>query len=235
MFTYYTIPFELILSWFLLTDYWIVFYGVFAQYLFFHAFSYFVVSWFYPSICFSYLSLYIAYRYLDPPTVSSPQKNVGKTKRRSLLSRFVRCELSWYVYGVVVVVCVCNIIPKTLPGSNEITGECRQLQLHMLDSFVVCNRTYTTFDTFGQPITRTIHPKRRQSIPMRTICHAAVTLSLFHHLCEDFKKNAAILMKSMKWNDKTGYPIVNMYQVMSHLPNLDICLTFPFQGLAAIH
>ena len=249
----YVVFLELVLAFGLMSSSPIVFYGCLVQFVFFHLVSSLVVSWFYPAICLSLLGFFVAQFCIEPPTsltaaaatttkataaMTSPsaskqreqqQQHQTSRRRSSLLKRLFTLKASKTVYVVLLIFGLCNVIPKLHPGKTSLTGECRQMQLHMLDASTECQLVLTGYDmrdpTQNTTFVLPVFHWQDTGVNRRIVCQPTTALAMYREYClmvRDLKADRMkivaknkypqeLLEMSLDWrvNRATGLPILD--------------------------
>ena len=130
----YVILLEICFSFLLLSRNKIVFWTVFAQFVIFHLFSFHIVGYFYPTIMFCLLTLFVLDKiYLQTSLlVNSPPI---KSKKIGIFA--------------LVFFAVAQVYPAVFHPDSAVTGEGRILSLNMLDGRAICENKLILRYKFG--------------------------------------------------------------------------------------
>lgn len=159
----YVIFLELVVVFGLLVRNRWIFWIAMLQFVAFHISSWTVVGFFYPSLMFGILTIFILTRYLPDPDPAD--------KRLSKLA----------IISVVAVFSLFQVVPYLFPGDRSITGEGRMFALHMFDTPPECSSWAVVHEPNGneQKI-----PLEVPYLPTRINCDPIVYFSLANALCD---------------------------------------------------
>ncbi|MCC7538637.1 MAG: hypothetical protein IT379_20600 [Deltaproteobacteria bacterium] len=129
----YVVVLELAIVWGLLARHRWVFWPALAQIVVFQLFSWPIVGFFYPTLMYCLLALFVLVRFVPAPGASAatdpaPHPVVALARRRAPRSTYA------YVVGFALL----QVVPLLFPGDSALTGEGRMFAIHMFDALAVC-------------------------------------------------------------------------------------------------
>lgn len=161
----YVILLELVIVFGLFSRKASVFWSSFLQIVLFHIASFWVVGWFYPTLMFLLLSVFVVTR--ENPELRSP----GLRSRGMLQPAIWLAALSLFQ------------LPRFLfPGASALTGEGRLFALNMFDAPMECRATLTRVAGDGTRITLPLSPAH---VNTRTMCEPLVYAEYGRRLCRN--------------------------------------------------
>jgi hypothetical protein len=176
-----------------------LFWATLGQLLLFHAMSYPIVGFYYPSLMAALLSIFPLTRLLD-----------GDADRPSLAALWTGRE-PLPTYALLTGFSILQLVPHMFPGDSAITGEGRLFALHMFDARVVCEAHVTVHDGQGGSRRVSIVPL----VPARVRCDPIVYLSVARALCRQGAehgrwKELDLSVRSRRVTQKVLRPVVEV-------------------------
>lgn len=172
---YYVIFLELIFVFGLIHPNKWVRWGALAQFLFFHAFSWHIVGFFYPMVMFSLLGTFLVEEYFL-------YKDKGQIKNRLL--NLVSGKETKTVYGVLALFTFLQVLPFTMVSDPSLSGVARLSSLNMFDSKTKCHSLMVAKTKNGS---FHIRPNIK-NLGVRLRCDPLVFLNQAHQLCRKNKE-----------------------------------------------
>ena len=147
-----------------------------VQLFLFHLLSFPVVGFFYPTLMYSMLTIFILVHW--------------KRKAPSTLEFLMSGRPALSTYGLIVVFSLFQLIPRLMPGDTAITGEGRLFSLHMFDAYTSCEAHAMVKSRVGPPREVNLY------IPLavRIHCDPIVYLDRAHKLCEKERRGNRFFM-----------------------------------------
>jgi hypothetical protein len=196
--TSYVIALELAIVWGLLARRAWLFWGVFAQLVVFHVFSWPVVGFFYPILMFLILAIFPLCWWLPGPARGRPRA------AWALAAGFSALQLTPYLY----------------PGDRALTGEGRLFALHMFDALVTCE----AWATLELPDGRTQRMSLRRHWEARTACDPILIHGAARNLCRardagrrDFV-DLDVELRSRRTSETGLTPVIALEDFCAHRP-----------------
>src|SRR5262249_35968838 len=115
----YVVVLEIVLVWGLFSKKNWIFWLTMVQLGLFHIFSWPVVGFFYPTLMFALLAIYLFDHFLVQ----------DEAQKRTL---------TWLSYAFLALFSAAQVMPHLMPGDSALTGEGRIFGVHMFDALVQC-------------------------------------------------------------------------------------------------
>ncbi len=204
----YVIVLELAIVWLLLTKNRWAFWATFAQLAAFHLFSFELVGFFYPTLMYLLLMIFVLCFVAESGQGDSLMKRLwgGRVGRGALAFALATSLL--------------QLTPHLYSGDPAITGEGRLLGLHMFDARVHCDGYAVVRTVTGEE--RSVRPERsfRRSVRMR--CDPNIYINFAINLCgrvlPDFGRVSELDLRltSRKATDGTWHEVIDHESFCTH-------------------
>ena len=168
----YVVVLEMAVSFGLLARRAWVFWPALFQFAAFHVFSWPVVGFFYPTLMFLLLALYLLCRWI--PTARADLSAGDLFRGRAAAS-------SW---ALIVGFSALQLIPVAIPGDSALTGEGRIFAVHMFDAKIECEADYVLTESNGN--VRHLEPSGVYAPRIR--CDPLLHWNYARHLCREAAK-----------------------------------------------
>lgn len=160
----YVIVLEIVFVWGLFSRKTWVWGATLAQLILFHIFSWPVVGFFYPTLMFALLAIYVLDRWGEGQNVAD--------------------RMRWPSYLFLGVFSAAQLVPYMMPGDSALTGEGRMFGVHMFDALIQCEATALLRKSDGTTAKRDLY---RPMAP-RTHCDPIVYWNRANALCRSNEK-----------------------------------------------
>ncbi len=204
----YVMMLELIFIWGLLSRKNWIFWGVLVQIIIFHVTSWPLVSFFYPMVMYSILSIFLLSRYL-----ADPARLAQTTSQEVSLRLLFRGKEANEVYAVLITFALFQCVPYFFPGTASISGEGRLFALHVYDARVECKASVIVHTTSGQ--SHNFKLTAPYMVP-RIACDPAVYFSLGKDLCRRLPQKAGyksfdLHMSTRRWGEQKFRAMIDQH------------------------
>lgn len=123
---FYVLPLEVVFTWFLLFKPGRLYWFTFANYIFFHAYSWHVVGYFYPCLMYLLLSWFVLVPWFEKEPLS-------------IAREFLRRRLPKVHFALIAIFLMAQIPQQVVSKDSALTTEGRLFALNMLDAKSYCN------------------------------------------------------------------------------------------------
>jgi hypothetical protein len=208
----YVVVLELLLVWGLFSRRVWLFGLTLGQLILFHVVSFNVVGFFYPSVMFCLLAIFVLVRRSPAPmSASNP------------IVELFRGGAHGGSYALLVFFGSLQILPALFPGDSALTGEGRWLALHMFDAKVECE----AYAELKRPDGATKRIELRLNLSRRIRCDPLVTFDRARALCALRRPGQGygdfdLFLNSRRSTELQMHPIIRLENFCAADPHYDV-------------
>jgi hypothetical protein len=183
-----------------------------AQLIVFHAYSWHVVGFFYPTIMFTLLTVFPLSWFLEPENAEAGGAD---------LDRFLVGRAGMPVYAALGVYALMQIAPALFPGDSAITGEGRMFAINMMDARVDCDPFAVVRREGTIREVSDLHP----TVGLRIRCDPIRYIATAQNLCKAQRSEVDTYLSARRTTSETYTPVFAVtdacaskprFQVLSH-------------------